>query len=301
MKTITATFLFIAGLLLTNAAFANQIWGGQLVIAATDFVEMNDKNVLILDARAKKKYDKKHPKNAISVWWADYSKTEKSERGDLLAFGEIAKKLGALGISSDQPIIVVDDAIKGWGESGRIAWMLRELGHDKVAIIDGGVQALEELRFPMEKKIAKRTPVIFQVQKSKTWAMLANDIQQAAENKTAVIDTREKREYKGWTPYGESRGGHVPGAKHVFYRDLVDKKGRLKAKDVVVGMLSKRGISKTTKISAYCTGGIRSAWMVIVLRHFGYDAYNYAGSMWQWSARDKAGYPLVKNLNPFSD
>jgi len=46
-----------------------------------------------------------------------------------------------------------------------------------------------------------------------------------------IIDAREDREYTGGTPYGESRGGHVPGAKHVWFKDLISKDGYLLSKE----------------------------------------------------------------------
>ncbi len=301
MKKAILILSWIIGTFLVSPTYANQIWGNLLIVDATEFIEINDPSILILDARKKKKYDKEHPANAIHVYWSDFSKIQKSEKGELLQHVEIAKKLGKLGISSEKPIIIVDDALKGWGESGRIAWMLRELGHTDVAIIDGGIQALKRAGFPMEKTTVKRQPTSFHVQKATSWSISIDQVAMAKKQNIAVVDTREKREYKGWTPYGESRGGHVPGAKHLYYRDLVDKKGMLKGEDAISEMLKRRGITKTTQIAAYCTGGIRSAWMVVVLRQYGYNAYNYAGSMWQWSARDKTKYPLSKKLNPFSD
>ncbi len=286
---------------MSTSLYANQIWGGRFVVSADEFVGMKDNTIIIIDARVAKKHKKGHPIHAISMQWNMFTKSADADRGELLAFDTIAKKLSEKGVSSDRPIVVFDDAKSGWGESGRIAWMLHELGHDDVAIIDGGIQALKKAGYPMEKKIRKKEAASFTLRKTQTWAMSIDQVANAAETKTAVIDTREKREYKGWTPYGESRGGHVPGAQHVFYRDLVDKKGVLKKKDEIIHILASRGIKKTTRIVAYCTGGIRSAWMVVVLRHLGYESYNYAGSMWQWSSRDEKKFPLVKNLNPFSD
>ena len=43
----------------------------------------------------------------------------------------------------------------------------------------------------------------------------------------ALLDVREPREYAGETPYGESRGGHVPGAKHLFYKALLESDGKV--------------------------------------------------------------------------
>ena len=58
-------------------------------------------------------------------------------------------------------------------------------------------------------------------------------------------------------------------------------------------LLKGRGIVPDQKVVAYCTGGIRSAWVVVVLAHLGYGRVaNYAGSMWEWSAEPAEAYPL---------
>jgi thiosulfate/3-mercaptopyruvate sulfurtransferase len=108
-----------------------------------------------------------------------------------------------------------------------------------------------------------------------------------------VLDTREPREYRGETPYGETRGGHVPGARHLFYKDLQAEDGRLLPPARLKARLAALGIGEGTEIVAYCTGGVRSGWVTTVLNDLGLRARNFAGSMWDWSAGDPAEYPLV--------
>lgn len=301
MKTILYIFTLAVFLLASSSSFANQIWGGHYVFTASEFIKMKDTSIQIIDARKNKKYLAGHPENAISLEWTMFSPKKGSERGTLLPFLEISKILEKHGVSSKQPIIIIDDAKKGWGESGRLAWMFHELGHHEVAIINGGYQALKKSGFPITKKIPSISPTVFSIQKTQTWAASIDEVAKAVGSKTAILDSRGWTEYKGLTPYGESRGGHVPGATHLHYRALTDKNGMTLSKEKIIKILKERGISKHSKIIAYCTGGIRSAWIVIVLRELGYDAYNYAGSMWQWSAHDAKKYPLEKSLNPFSN
>ena len=110
----------------------------------------------------------------------------------------------------------------------------------------------------------------------------------------AFLDVREAREYEGKTPYGESRGGHLPPAKHLFYKDLLDKEGRLLPRDEIEKVLADRGVTRDKEVVSYCTAGIRSGWVTAVLNDLGYKARNYAGSMWEWSAQSAADFPLEK-------
>jgi len=100
------------------------------------------------------------------------------------------------------------------------------------------------------------------------------------------------RALAGCVPYGEVRGGHIPGARHLYFKDLVDAEGRVLAGEALAARLGDLGVTKTTKVVAYCTGGIRSGYVTAVLRDAGIDARNYAGSMWEWAASPAAEYPL---------
>ncbi len=110
-----------------------------------------------------------------------------------------------------------------------------------------------------------------------------------------IIDAREPREYAGKTPYGEKRGGHIPGAVHLYYKQLMDKQGKLLSRGEIVAILQQKGVLQSTQIVSYCSGGIRSAWLTCVLTNVGFCAKNYAGSMWEWSASPADSYPLTKN------
>jgi thiosulfate/3-mercaptopyruvate sulfurtransferase len=120
-------------------------------------------------------------------------------------------------------------------------------------------------------------------------------VEQARKNNPLLIDSREPREFKGATPYGETRGGHLPGAINLHYRALLDARGRLLPRSRLRAKLGKLGIKKSQPLIIYCTGGVRSGWLTVVLAHLGYrNVKNYPGSMWQWAARDAKTHPLVK-------
>jgi len=108
-----------------------------------------------------------------------------------------------------------------------------------------------------------------------------------------IVDTREQREHDGETPYGETRGGHVPGARHIFYKDLVGDDGHVLPADKLKTKLAALGVTADSQVVSYCTGGIRSGFVTAVLNDAGVKARNYAGSMWEWSAAPAEEYPLV--------
>ncbi len=206
--------------------------------------------------------------------------------------------LRGLGVRAGQSVLVAGDPARGWGEDGRVTWTLRTAGHRRAAIVDGGVRALKRLGLSMTKTItAAGMASRFEVRLGSRWRLDRAAVRRRLEGKrTRFVDTREAREYRGATPYGEVRGGHLPGAIHLYYKTLMGRdgcllpRGRLRAKLKAAGLADLKA-----PIVTYCTGGVRSAWLVVVLKHLGYrDVQNYAGSMWEWAAKPTASHPLVK-------
>ena len=207
----------------------------------------------------------------------------------------LAARLRALGVRRDRPVIVVGDPLGGWGEDGRIVWTLRALGHQRAALVDGGHAAMVKAGAPIKRgEGGAIEPGDFRPAPTTRYTIEARALRDSLDQ-GALLDVREAREYAGKTPCGESRGGHVPRAKHLYYKELIDKSGMLRPRAQIEALLRDHGITtRSERVVAYCTGGVRSAWMVAVLRHLGYErAVNYAGSMWEWSSMPADDFPLV--------
>lgn len=258
--------------------------------------ELIEQGALVLDARgADLKKKQASPANAVPIVWEDLTEPSLPTKGRLIGDPNVVtKKLQSLGVSKNRPIVVVADPVNGWGEDGRIAWTLRTFGHTKVVIADGGLPAIQK-----EGTLHIQPPKVpgdFVVAGNAKWEIKKEEIKEHLPKKDlALLDVREPREYEGKTPYGESRGGHVPGAKGLWYKDFIGKDGKLLPRAEIERVLASKGITKDSNVVAYCTGGIRSGWFTTVLNDLGYKARNYAGSMWEWSAQPAADYPLEKN------
>jgi len=161
-------------------------------------------------------------------------------------------------------------------------------------IADGGLPAIQKIG-ALAIQPAK-IPGDFVVASANKYEIKKEEIKDHLPKKDlALLDVHEPREYAGQTPYGESRGGHVPGAQGLWYKDLIGKDGKLLPRAQIEKVLAAKGITKDKDVVAYCTGGIRSGWTTLVLSDLGYKARNYTGSMWEWSAQSAAEYPLQKN------
>lgn len=250
---------------------------------------------LVLDTRPRSVFYREHITGSRFVSWEEFSVSELPHKGNLLPVEIIKKKLEAYGIRNNQPVLVVSETKNNWGEDGRIVWMLRSLGHRSAFLVDGGYSALKRLGAPVSNSGEPKASGLFKIQLDSNVSATASEIRSNLKNKRYVfLDTREDREFQGETPYGESRGGHIPGAKHLYYKNLLNEDGVLLSSEKISEKIKELGIARDSVVISYCTGGIRSAWMTTVLRNEGYNAKNYAGSMWEWSSGSEKDFPLVR-------
>ncbi len=259
--------------------------------AAFDLIRQG---ALVIDARGQDLKKKSAPlAGAVALEWQDLAEPDLPTKGRPLPVEQASKKLQALGISGNRPIVVLADAVKGWGEDGRVTWLLRAWGHTRVVLVDGGISALEQIGKPAIQ--AAIVPGNFVASEQSQLEIKKEEVKTKLERKdVAFLDVREPREYQGQTPYGEKRGGHLLPAKNLYFKDLLDKNGRLLPRDAIEKVLTAKGVTRDKEIVSYCTGGIRSGWVTTVLNDMGYKARNYAGSMWEWSAQPAAQFPLEK-------
>ncbi|TGL10166.1 sulfurtransferase [Leptospira meyeri] len=242
----------------------------------------------ILDVRSSVQRWKNEVPGSKAISWEELSRTDAPHRGELLELKLVRKRIYDLGIKEKDTVLVLGDGANGWGEEGRIVWSLREAGFSQAYWLDGGFETFEkEIRKKTNSKSENNissTTKSLKPNSNQSYAIQKEELVKGLPSKEyQILDTREPREFSGATPYGELRGGHIPGAKSAFYQELFDAKGQIKSKAEVELYLKRLGIQKEKPIVAYCTGGVRSAFVVGILRTYGYNAYNYAGSMWEWS------------------
>ena len=262
---------------------------------ATQLIEASPAPTVLLDARTLDAFDAEHIEGSTHVTWQEFSRQDDPYRGQLLPdIDALASRIGAVGAHPTRNVLVIGEPLDGWGEEGRIVWMLRAMGIQSAAVVDGGYSALVARTTTSPTAPLEQSPVAFDP--APTEELTANTeeiLALLAQPDVTLIDTREEREYNGETPYGERRPGHLPGAVHVYFKDLLDDDGLLRPEAELRAIFEERGITPEAQAIAYCTGGIRSAWFVVVLRHLGYDrARNYPGSMWEWAAQPEETHPL---------
>ena len=266
---------------------------GKWIVDADQAKKMIDDGALVIDARAiPQKLKITSPQGSVPLLWHNLSRTAMSEKGIPLSFEEGTRKLSLLGVSHSRPVVVLGDWENGWGEDGRVVWSLRRWGHANAVMINGGLSALKKAGIPV--MINNQVPTQFIGKDAPALQATIQEVKhKIGKPGVVLLDVRETREYAGQTPYGEGRGGHLPGATNVWFKSFLKSDGYLKSREEITRLLLEHGITDKNEIIVYCSGGFRSAWVMSVLNDYGYQVKNYAGSMWQWSDRNFLRFPLV--------
>jgi thiosulfate/3-mercaptopyruvate sulfurtransferase len=242
--------------------------------------------VTILDARPASDYRRGHVPGAVQIDWTDFRdgwwRTGKLPP-DLQG---LATKLAGYGVDERRPVVVYGKARDGWGEEGRIAWMLAYLGHREVSILDGGWPAWLGSGLPVSQSNERPLSGHFVAHPVPDLRASADDVEALRHGAGTVLDVRTIEEWRGATPHFAARGGHVPGAVHLEWKDLLDARGRFDP-DLARARLRAAGVDPTKPVITYCTAGVRSAEAWLLLRSLGYpDVRSYDGSWYEWSGDD---------------
>jgi len=166
-------------------------------------------------------------------------------------------------------------------------------GVTNTKMLDGGLPAWQDANGTMTTEIT--TPTVSEIVISEMNDDMLAKTDWIVENRDdlILIDTRSTIEWFGATSFGESRGGHITDALHIQWSDLFNPDDTIKTQAQIEERMDEAGVSKDDQIVLYCTAGIRSAHMTLVLKMAGYTkAKNYAASIYEWSA--KSDLPMEK-------
>lgn len=266
------------------------------LLADVAWLKTNLNNVIILDARKPDDYKAGHIPGAINTPWQGFAdmtgKSGDKDWGVLLPKDQIAQKLGALGISGDKNIIVYADPT-GWGEDGRIVWMLKMSGLNKSQMLDGGWPAWKAAQGQVSKDVPTPQTVDLKISTLDESTTATTDWVKTNLTKVKIIDARAKKEYDGAIDFGEIRGGHLPNAINISYNSVFKDDGTVMSTQQLKELFTKAGLKPEDEIVTYCTKGIRSAHLALILRMAGFEKVrNYDASFYSWAG--DSSLPITK-------
>jgi len=271
------------------------------LIEATELLELYKNNpVVLVDAsngkEARANYKAKHLDQALFV---DLNTDLADIKEDLANGGrhplpqieKFAKILIKLGITNSSHVVIYDDK-NGANAAARFWWMLRAIGHEKVQVLNGGLQQAENMGFPTNNKT--ETPKIVANYTFDNWKLptaTITEVENNSQNKNyLVIDVRENSRYRGVSEPIDLVAGHIPGTINIPFTTNLNQNGRfLSAAELRQKYQKIFGVTKMENIIFHCGSGVTACQTLLALDYAGLAMPKlYVGSWSEWSRSDKA-------------
>jgi thiosulfate/3-mercaptopyruvate sulfurtransferase len=201
----------------------------------------------------------------------------------------LTRLFGRLGIDQRKQVVAYDDA-DGMVAS-RLWWMLRYMGHEAVAVLDGGWQAWRAAGLPVRGGVERNQQALFTGAPRKQWLVQLADVT----NVQLLIDSRDPARYRGENETLDPKAGHIPGAVNYHYRLNRGSDG-LYLSPEQLRQHFERLLDQTPASEAvfYCGSGVSACANLLALAHAGLPpARLYAGSWSEWSRTP--GLPVETN------
>lgn len=270
-----------------------------LIDTATLDQNLGREGLVVIDVRGKAAYAfGGHIPGAVNATWHEFSDPDAAAKGLLDPdHGRLEQKIRALGVNPDSDVVIYSNPFDNWGDEGRMFWMLQYLGHTRLKILDGGWVKWTAERRRYEHGVVTPKPGAFTVAVNVDVIVEKEELKKLVKRphpETVIADARSLEEYAGKEISGIPRPGHIPGAACIPWNVFLNPDATVKDLDKIREGFDEKGLHPSHAVICYCTGGVRSAWLYVVLKLLGYQKVrNYPGSWWEWS-RDFAA-PVEKD------
>ncbi|HET6568098.1 MAG TPA: sulfurtransferase [Rhodothermales bacterium] len=206
----------------------------------------------------------------------------KTGRHPLPSIEAFVETLSRWGIADGVQVAVYDDA--GGSVAARLWWMLRWLGHDAVAVLDGGWPAWQSAGFPTREGPETRPSRAFEARPRAESIASVEDVARANRSGYTLLDARAGARFRGEVEPIDPVAGHIPGALCVPFSENLDEEGRFRPP----GELRARfeallSGASPSQVIAYCGSGVTATHNLLALEHAGLSgARLYPGSWSEW-------------------
>jgi thiosulfate/3-mercaptopyruvate sulfurtransferase len=194
-----------------------------------------------------------------------------------------ARTLGEWGIGDGVQVVAYDDSTGGI--AARLWWMLRWLGHETVAVLDGGWLHWSNAGLPVRGGVENRPEAVFEPRPRDHMLVDTATVEAMSREQTKrLFDSRTADRYRGENETIDPVAGHIPGAICAPYPENVGPDGLFLPKEALKSrfeaLLAGTPVEQT---AFYCGSGVTAAQNLLAIAHAGLgDARLYAGSWSEW-------------------
>jgi thiosulfate/3-mercaptopyruvate sulfurtransferase len=256
------------------------------------FTNLESPNLVILDATIPKvtgdvdaKTDIQIPKTRFFNLKEEFSNMSAPFPSTFPSEKQFTIAAQALGICKNDAIVVYDD--KGIYSSARVWWMFKAMGHDNVAVLNGGLPEWEKAGYETETKNSHKLPKgNFVAHYKSCYMKYFNDVKQALSQKSHIImDARSEARFNGHKPEPRVglRSGNIPNSVNLPFEDLLEG-NLLKSKEDISNEFQSLAEKKDNIIFS-CGSGITACVLALGAEISGYKNISvYDGSWTEWGS-----------------
>jgi len=258
-------------------------------LVSAQWVQEHFSEVIMCDVvagpNARSTYIEEHVEGAL---WVDLETQLSAPYEDASALGRhplptpqtFAHTLGTLGISPDSTVVLYDRTC-GIMAAARMWWMLRAMGHQKVAVVDGGLQALKNIGLPIATGDVVPVPTTYPTTLMQyQWPLVdMEDIAPAIAAGKCLVDVRAAARYEGVEEPIDPVAGHIPGAINMPLMEVISGGQFLSSE----ALQSHFRPLQHKEVIVHCGSGVTACHTILALVHAGYPVPAlYNGSWSQW-------------------
>ncbi len=212
-------------------------------------------------------------------------KTGRNGRHPLPERPDFARTLGALGIRPETQVVTLD--AQGGVYAARLWWMLRWLGHEAVAVLDGGLQGWQNAGGALTSDPTPLPRAAPPYRERPSLVAIADaDAVARRGSGAALVDARAPERFRGETEPLDRVAGHIPGALNRFFKDNLDAGGRFKPAEALRGEFAALlGPVPGADVIHSCGSGVTACHNLLAMEHAGLaGSVLYPGSWSEWSS-----------------
>ncbi len=209
--------------------------------------------------------------------------TNTSGRHPLPDFKLLVKKLGLWGISNKTQVVIYDDASGAF--SGRLWWLLRCLGHDSVAVLDGGIPHWKKQGMAITTTLPSSNPKSFRAYMNHACWLNATEVTNQLANKSiSLIDARSAERFSGENETIDPIAGHIPYAINRAFQLNLDENGLFLSRDTLRQQFKELiPFHSPEKTVHMCGSGVTACHNLLAMEHAGlFGSKLYTGSWSEW-------------------
>ena len=215
-------------------------------------------------------------------------RTGTNGRHPLPSLDAMAATFARLGIGDQTQVVAYDQDAGPF--ASRLWWMLRYLGHDAVAVLDGGFAEWTREGRPLESGTQTRLSATFTPRLRAKMRLTVDDVMQHLDDRSMLlVDARSPERFAGQPDPLDTSYGHIPGARNRPYRNNISDEGTMRsAAQLKADFERVLGDRTPAEAVMYCGSGVTACHNLLAMEHAGLKgAKLFAGSWSEWEADPK--------------